>query len=80
MLTAEEFPEIIEDLTGHDTSMKSALLRVLWEYPSADERILPYLSRLLYDKTPCVLSIPYYFGEITRSGWRLMLWLPNEPH
>ena len=64
MLTSEEFPEIIEDLTGDDTAMKSALLKVLWERPSADARILPYLSRLLYDKSPCLLSIPSLFGEI----------------
>ena len=64
MLTTEEFPEIIEDLIGSDVSMKAALLRVLWQHPSADERILPYLSRLLYDKSPCLLSIPSLFGEI----------------
>ena len=64
MLTEEEYPEIIADLTGNNTSIKSDLLRVLCQHPSADRRILPYLSRLLYDKSPCLLSIPYLFGEI----------------
>lgn len=64
MLSNQELSEIIEELTNNEVSMKSAMLKVLWDDPAADARILPYLERLLYDKTPCLLAIPYRFGEI----------------
>lgn len=64
MLNNQELSEIIEDLTSSDASLRCAMLRVLWDDPAADARILPYLERLLYDKTPCLLAIPYRFGEI----------------
>ena len=43
---------------------RAAALQDLWEFPSADPRILPYLEERLHDKTPCLLAIPYVFGEI----------------
>jgi len=64
MLTKEDFRVVIEHLTGDDPSLRAIALEDLWQYPSADRRILPYLERLLHDKTPCVLGIPYIFGEI----------------
>ena len=64
MLTDQEFSELIEDMASQDISFRAATLKVLWEYPSADRRVLPYLERLLHDKTPCVLGHPYVFGEI----------------
>ena len=64
MLTSEDFSEFVQDMIGDDVSLRADGLQVLWESPSADERVLPYLSRLLYDKSPCLLSIPYLFGEI----------------
>ena len=64
MLTQEDFTEFVADMTGEDASLRAAGLQVLWECPSADRRVLPYLSRLLYDKTPCLLGIPYRFGEV----------------
>ena len=64
MLTNQEFNEFVEDITSQDLSIRVATLRVFWDYPSADERVLPYLERLLNDKTPCLLGHPYIFGEI----------------
>ena len=64
MLTEQEFTELMEDIASEDVSFLAATLKVLWEYPSADRRVLPYLEPLLHDKTPCVLGHPYVFGEI----------------
>ncbi|MGB0383385.1 MAG: hypothetical protein ACPGWR_01055 [Ardenticatenaceae bacterium] len=64
MLTNQEFREFVEDITSQDLSIRVATLKVFWDYPSADERVLPYLERLLNDKTPCLLGHPYIFGEI----------------
>lgn len=64
MLNNKELVELLEELTSEDASFRAATLKVLWEYPSADLRVLPYLEQLLNDKTPCILAIPYVFGEI----------------
>jgi hypothetical protein len=64
MLNDKELVELIEDLTSEDAFFRAATLKVLWEYPSADPRVLPDLEELLNDKTPCILAIPYVFGEI----------------
>lgn len=68
MLTDQELSEVVEDLTSSDASFRCVMLRVLWERPAADERLLPYLEYLLHDESPCLLAIPYRFGVITRSG------------
>ena len=80
MLTDQEFTELVEDMNRGQVSLLAAALKDLWRYPSADERVLPYLEERLHDKTPCLLGIPYIFGEITRSGWRRGLWRRNERH
>ena len=80
MLTDQEFTELLEDLASEDASFRAVTLEVLAQFPSADPRVLPYLERLLHDKAPCILEIPYVFGEITRSGWPPMRWQPNERH
>lgn len=64
MLTDQEFTELLEDLASEDPSFRAVTLEVLWQFPSADPRVLPYLERLLHDKAPCLLGIPYVFGEI----------------
>lgn len=64
MLTNQELSEVVEDLTSDDASFRCIMLRVLWDDPAADERILPYLEHLLHDKSPCLLAIPYRFGVI----------------
>ncbi len=57
-----DFQDMVENLRKDD--MRAVSLRVLAMSPLADERILPYLQELLTDTTPCVVSIPYRFGEI----------------
>jgi hypothetical protein len=64
MLTDEEFNGTIQHLTGAKIGLRVGALKDLWQYPSADARVLPYLERLLYHKTPCLLSIPYILGDI----------------
>lgn len=64
MLSKQEFTEFVEDINSEDLSLVVATLNDLRDYPSADRRVLPYLERLLEDKRPCLLAIPYIFGEI----------------
>ena len=64
MLTQNEFTELTQDLASEDVAFRAATLQVLWQYPSVDARVLPYLEDLLYDESPCLLSIPYVYGEI----------------
>jgi len=64
MLTDEDFEGTVEYLTGEHLGLRVGMLKVSWESPSADPRVLPYLEDLLHDKTPCVLGHPYVFGEI----------------
>lgn len=64
MLTDQEFTELLEDMYSDELSLRVAAVRNLWRYPTADPRILPYLEELLHDTTPCLLGIPYIFGEI----------------
>lgn len=64
MLSDKELQELLEDLYSENLSMRVAVLKDLEQYPSGDTRVLSYLEALLDDKTPCVVSIPYLFGEI----------------
>jgi hypothetical protein len=64
MLTDQEFSEFVEDMTVENISKKAAMLRAISKLPSADKRVTLYLERLLHDTTPCLLGIPYIFGEI----------------
>ncbi len=64
MLTNQEFPEFVEDITSGNVSQVVATLEDLRDYPSGDHRVLPYLEHLLHDKTPCILGIPLIFGEV----------------
>ena len=64
MLSKQEFNEFVEDISSGHSDLIVATLKDLRDYPSADKRVLPYLERLLDDKTPCLLAIPYIFGEI----------------
>lgn len=64
MLTDTELQELVEDLHSQDLSLRVAALKDLWQYPSGDARILPYLEALLEDKTLCIIMLPYQYGEI----------------
>jgi hypothetical protein len=57
-----EFQETVEDLQGDE--LRIATLKALMISPLEDERILPYLEEFLTDTSPCVVAIPYRFGEI----------------
>ncbi len=64
MLNDQDFNELIEDLQSDVIPRRVAALRDLIREPLADARVLPFLEKLLNDTTPCVISIPYRFGEI----------------
>ena len=64
MMTEQEFCEFVEDMMNGDITLRAASLRALWKLPTGDKRLLPYLEQLLHDKAPCVLGLPYVFGEI----------------
>ena len=64
MLTDQDFTELMEGLTGPDESARGITLRALWQLPTGDKRFLPYLEELLNDKTPCLLGLPFIYGEI----------------
>lgn len=64
MLSDDEFHEMIEDLHSQEISMRVAALKNLRRHPSEDLRVLPYLEALLDDTTPCIVMLPYRFGEI----------------
>jgi superfamily II DNA/RNA helicase len=64
MLHDNEFQELVEDLSSPDVSIRVATLKTLCQDPTQDERVLPHLEALLNDTTPCVVMLPYRFGEI----------------
>jgi len=64
MLSDYELHETIEDLHSQEISMRVAALKNLRQDPSEDLRVLPYLEALLDDTTPCIVMLPYRFGEI----------------
>ena len=64
MLTQEDFTGIVQNLTSHDPSLRAIALENLWQFPSGDVKIIPYIKALLSDKTLCLLGIPYIFGEV----------------
>lgn len=64
MLTDTELQELVDDLHSQDLSLRVAALKDLWQYPSQDARVLPYLEALLEDKTFCIVILPYQYGEI----------------
>jgi hypothetical protein len=64
MLTNQEFMKFTQQLRSDDLSRQTATLKAFAQFPSRDARILPYLERLLYDKTPCILGFPLIFGEV----------------
>lgn len=64
MLSDDEFQELIEHLHSKDLSLRVAALKDIWQYPSGDVRILQYLEAALDDTTPCVVMLPYHFGEV----------------
>ena len=64
MLTEQDFIEWVEDLKSDDPAWRAVTLRTLRDMPTGDARILPHVEQLLHDKTPCVLGLPYIFGEI----------------
>jgi hypothetical protein len=73
--TAEERPGVVEAtsediafyvrvLSGDDQQQRALALRELALRPTGDAAVREAVERLLADDTPCVLQIPYRFGEL----------------
>lgn len=63
-MTDEEFAEMLADLHSDDRRLQTALLQTLMMSPTGDPRFLPELEPLLEDRSPCLVQIPYLFGEL----------------
>ena len=60
----DDFQEFAQGLQSDDLLEQTATLETLVMSPLRDQRILPYLEALLADSTPCLVALPYMFGEI----------------
>lgn len=63
-MAENDFEETLQNLQSDDISLRAAVLKTLMISPIADRRIVPHLESLLTDKTPCLVSLPYMFGEM----------------
>src|SRR5947207_1389726 len=68
----QEIEEIARALAAKEVDVRVSMLQVLEETPIADARLLVPLERLLEDRRPCVLSIPYVFGEVRWLAARVL--------
>ncbi len=64
MLDGREYRELHEDLASSDVTLKAAALREIARNPTGDRRVVALLKECLDDMTPCVVSLPYLFGEM----------------
>lgn len=60
----DEFNQLAANLQSQEVTLRTSALKDLAQYPSGDARILPLLETLLQDKTPCIVMLPYRFGEV----------------
>jgi len=55
---------LVQRLEAAEPRIRANTLRSLAEQPIADTRLLEAAERLLDDRTLCLLSLPYQFGEV----------------
>jgi hypothetical protein len=60
----EDFQAFVRAMETGELLERTSWLQVLTQDPSRDPRVLPYLEKLLEDQTPCLVMIPYMFGEV----------------
>jgi hypothetical protein len=63
----DEVNYFLEQLSSADAFRRATALRSQAGRPLADPRLLARAEELLSDTTPCLLQIPYEFGEVR---WR----------
>jgi hypothetical protein len=63
-MTEEDVSYYLGTLAGSSDNDRAISLQNLAKYPTGDPRVLEALEKLLDDKTPCLLQIPYRFGEM----------------
>lgn len=61
-MSQSELEEVIADLQNPELIANT--LNILIKYPIKDERLIPYLEKLLDNKTIVLIQIPYRFAEI----------------
>ncbi|WP_346292971.1 hypothetical protein [Sphaerothrix gracilis] len=64
MLKDNEFNQLAANLQSEDLALRVSALKELAQNPTGDKRVLPILESLLQDKTPCLVMLPYRFGEV----------------
>jgi hypothetical protein len=64
MLSQDDFESLSSGLREGQPQERVYALRSIIEGPTRDTRLLPQLEALLKDDTPCVVSLPYLFGEV----------------
>jgi hypothetical protein len=62
--TDEDVHFYLETLAHGSRDDRAIALRNLSRSPTRDSRVQPVLEKLLNDVTPCLLQIPYRFGEL----------------
>lgn len=60
----DETPLLLADLASEDVEDRIAVLKVLIEDPSPDERLASALAPLLDDHTACCVMLPPVYGEL----------------
>jgi hypothetical protein len=63
MLRISYLQELIELMKGDTDDVKDALAYLV-DRPLGDMRLLPHLEELLEDRRPCILYVPYRYGEL----------------
>lgn len=65
MYSDEDFEWFEKEMRSTDDTNNLALtLKTCADRPGADPRVLAHLQRFLDDYRPCLVMIPYHFGEI----------------
>lgn len=77
MIDEEKFQKHVQTLTSDSFEDLTSWLIVHRDIPVKDERIIPYLIKLLSDNRPCRLTIPYTYGVIR---WNAAKALKTERH
>jgi HEAT repeat protein len=55
---------LLKRLASEDPRVRANTLNGIAANPTADRRLLAIAERLLDDRTICILSLPYKFGEV----------------
>lgn len=63
-LTKKELDETVSGLQHEEPRQRVIWLKLIFENPTGDPHLLPYLEALIEDKIPVLIGIPFFFGEV----------------